>query len=286
MIMKQACLFTIIAALLLCCICLPVNAAILEVTVKGTVSGISPGTNTITIDNPQKYGCSFSPGSAPACSFSPMSVSNLSGIAPDAVVSSLFKPGDPVIATSLGGAGGNWITLAKLYGTPPDNGYANIIVGNPSSITTPLVAGYAVEATTVPDCAACAGTTCTAKSASVKVKRNGAVVREGSLLPGQELRYDTASGSTDGSSADVVFRSGKASSATCPGMSSMPGPQAISVFEITVTPPAGYMPTPMPSGTTVPTRAAPVTYVESGMLPLAAILAAGLAGLVLVLRKR
>ena len=283
-IMKKVCIFTIIAALLLCCICLPVNAAILEVTVRGTISDINPQTNTITIDHPQKYGCSFSPDSAPACHFTPMSVSNLSGIAPDATVASLFKAGDPVIATSLGGAGGNWITFAKLYGTPPNNEYANIIIGNLNSITTPLVAGYAVETTTVPDCSACAGTTCTAQSGSVKVKRNGAVVREGSLLPGQELRYDTTSGSTDGSSVDVVFRNGKASSATCPGMSAMPGPQAISVYEITVTPPAGYVPTPLPATTAIPP--APATTVESGMLPLAAIGAAGLAGLVLVWRKR
>jgi hypothetical protein len=284
MIMKLAYLFAIIAALLLCCICMPAQAVILEVTVKGTVSVVSPQVNTVTIDHPLKYGCSFSSGNAPSCSFTPMSVENLTGFAPDGVSLSAFKAGDPVIATSLGGAGGNWITFAKLYGTSPDAEYANIILGNPGSVRTPLVSGYAVEALTVPDCSACAGTTCTAKSASVKVKRNGAVVREGSLLPGQELRYDTTTGSTDGSGVDVVFRGGKASSASCPGTPLMTGPQAISVFEITVTPPPGYVPTPPPATTT--TAPVPGTTAESGMLPFAAIGAAGLAGLVLVWRKR
>lgn len=44
--MKQTGIFTFIAALFLCFICVPVGAVMLEVTVKGPVATINPTKNT------------------------------------------------------------------------------------------------------------------------------------------------------------------------------------------------------------------------------------------------
>ena len=43
----------------LCFICVPVGAVMQEVTVKGSVATISPTTNTLTVENPLQYGCSY-----------------------------------------------------------------------------------------------------------------------------------------------------------------------------------------------------------------------------------
>lgn len=296
----------VVAVLFLCCICMPTGATVLEVTVKGTVATISPGTNTITLDHPQQYGCSYPGSAAPVCTYKPMSVETLTGTAPDRASFSIFKPGDTVVATSLGGAGGTWITLAKLYGSRPNEENVTALVGDPEKIPTPLVAGYALDITMAPDCSVCTGLICTVESTEVKVLSNGMLVQQNVLLPGQDLHYDRRD---DGSSVEVFFRNGEMSAGFC-GTTSGTGLQPISVFNITVVPPVGFSQTNLRTATTtrpeealtVPTPAVPATTsvpaisatpvapvplptTKSGMQPLAAIGAAGLAGLVLVMRK-
>ena len=298
MFMKQTYLVVIVAALFLCCMCVPVAAVIQEVTLKGAVATLSQPKNTITIEHPQQYGCTYPASGAPVCTYTPMSVDVLTGTVPDAAVFSVFKTGDPVVATSLGGAGETWITLAKLYGSRPNEEYVTDIVGDIGTIPTPLIGNYSLDATTVPDCSACTGTTCTATSANVKVMSEGKEVFAKLLKPGESFTYN---GRNDGSSVAVTFVKGQALSTSCPGKAGMAGPQAISVYVVKVVPPIGTAQvnirtatttrpnealtplTPLPQGAA--TTSKPVSTTKAGTLPLVTIGAIGLAGLVLVMRK-
>ena len=296
MFVKQSYLVVIIAVLFLCCMCVPVSAVIQQVTLKGTVATLNQPKNTITLEHPQQYGCNYPASGAPVCSYTPMSVEVLTGTAPDAAAFSVFKTGDPVVATSLGGAGETWITLAKLFGSRPNEEYVTDIVGDMGTIPTPLIGNYVVEATTVPDCSSCTGTTCTAIFANVKVMSEGKQVSGKALRPGEALAYN---GRNDGSSVAVTFVRGQALSSSCPDKAGMTGPQAISVYVVKIVPPisaaqvdirtatttrADEALTPLPPSASI-TSPTQIPTTKSGMLPLAAIGAIGLAGLILVMRK-
>jgi hypothetical protein len=224
-----------IAALALCCVMAPVSAVILEVTYKGPVSTVNEAKNTLTINNPEQYGCEYPAAGAPVCSWKPASPpSALTGTVPDAAALSVFKAGDTAVATSMGGAGGQWITLAKLVGPRPNEAFVTDIVGDPQTIPLPLVGEYAVETETVPDCTRCTGTVCTASQAKVAVKSTGSTVSGQTLAPGGSLSYN---GRNDGSSVTVTFVKGEAAAQVCPGMGGMTGPQPVSTYNIHVVPP-------------------------------------------------
>ncbi len=300
--MKQTSLVIIVAALLLCCMVVPVNAVLQEVTLKGTIATLMPQKNTITIDHPESYGCSYPSTGAPICTYTPITVEALTGTVPDASAYTIFSSGDPVIATSVGGAGGRWITLAKLFGSRSNEQFVTDLAGDLGTIPTPFIGDYTLDTTTVPDCSTCAGTTCTATSANVKVMSAGREVSAKTLKPGESFTYN---GRNDGSSMAVTFVKGQASSATCAdktGTDVMSGPQAISVYIVKVVPPISAAQTnirtatttrpdealtPLAPGTTgTPLPApSPVPTTKAGMLPLAAIGAVALAGLVLVMKK-
>jgi hypothetical protein len=116
-----------------------------------------------------------------------MNVEVLTGTAPDVSAFSVFKTGDPVVATSIGGAGETWITLATLFGTRSNEELVTDIVGDIRTIPTPLIGNYVLDATTVPDCQACTGTTCTATSANVRVISEGKKVAAKALKPGESF---------------------------------------------------------------------------------------------------
>jgi hypothetical protein len=283
--MKRNTLIILLASALVLCFCvLPVAAVIQEVTVKGMVSAISKDKNTMTIENPLQYGCSYSSASAPVCSYNAMSDTSLTGSMPSDSANSIFRTGDTVVATSLGGAGGTWITIAKLYNALPAGEYVTDLVGDPGTIPTPLAGDYALDITTIPDCTSCFGTTCTATTSHVNVLSSGTRVLAKDLGPRQVLLYN---GQNDGSSVEVTFVKGEASSETCSGgRIGMTGPQALSVYIIKVVPPVGFdqqfAETPAP--TTVQTTAVPTT--KAGSLPLAAIGAAGLGAALLAYRRK
>jgi hypothetical protein len=295
-IMKQKDIFTFIAALFLCFICVPVGAVMLEVTVKGPVATINPTKNTLTVDNPLQYGCSYPATGVPVCSYNPINKSTLTGTVPDAAVFTVFDIGDPVVATSIGGPGETWITLAKLFGSRPNEELVTDMVGDIGTIPTPFIGNYTLDATTVPDCSACSGTTCTAMSATVKVKSEGNGVLERTLIPGESLSY---SGRNDGSSVYVKFVKGQALSTTCPDKAGMTGSQAISVYIVKVVPPISSAQTNIRTATTtrpdealtplpptVLTSSVVPATTKAGMVPLAVIGAIGFAGLVLEMRRK
>lgn len=226
----------LVAAFAICCIIAPVSAVILEVTCKGEVSTTNPAKNTLTIKNPVQYGCDYPAGKDPVCKWTPMAQSTLTGTVPDAAAFSVLKSGDTAIATSLGGAGEQWITLAKLYGSRPNEEFVTDLIGDPRTVDTPFIGDYAVVAETVPDCTACTGTVCTASQAKVTVKSTSMTVMEKTLKPGESLMYN---GRNDGSSVNVKFVAGQAAAQLCPGKAGMTGPQAVSTYVISIVPPVG-----------------------------------------------
>ena len=269
--------FIAITLLILCLCVLPAAGVIQEVTVSGTVSEHSSANNTLTIANPAQYGCSYPAGGTPVCSYTPMDSASLTGTVPDASVFSVFNPGDPVVATSLGSSGGRWITIAKLSGTDPDKTVTDI-VGDPSTTDVPLAGDYSLVLTTKPDCKACSGTTCTAAAANISILDGKTLRSSGDHTPNGTSTY---SGRNDGSSVTVTFVKGQTSSSSCSEKEiMMTGPQAISVYVVHVVPPIGsgvkavQTSTATLSGTppleTMPADARP-TPTKSGMLPVAAI---------------
>ena len=275
----------IVPVLLLCFCVLPAAAVIQEVTVKGMVSSINKEDKTITIENPEKYGCSYPASGDPVCSFTLMNTSFLTGTVPVDSALTIFNVGDTVVATSLGGAGGNWMAIAKLYNGLPAGEYVIDSVGDPGSIPTPLAGDYSLDLSTAPDCTSCYGTTCTAVTSSVNILSRGTRVLEKTLNPRQVALYN---GRNDGSSVEVTFVKGEASSATCVGGSHMmTGPQPVSVYIVKVVPPIGFTEqfkaTPTPVPTEVPVTTPPT---KSGSLPIAVIGAAGIGAALLVIFRK
>jgi len=271
-----------ITLLVLCLCVLPAAAVIQEVTIKGTISAISQANNTLTIANPAQYGCSYPAGGAAVCSFTPIDSIPLTGGVPSATAFSVFAVGDPIVATSLGGLGGTWITLAKLSGTAADSPVTDI-AGDPTMITAPLAGDYSLGLSTEPDCTTCSGTTCKAKTSFVKVLSGKTQVMSSDIEPGYAMTY---SGRNDGSSITVTFVKGQASPATCAGRdSAMTGPQPVSVYIVHVVPPIGSVMqaaqtlSTTPPEVTMPADARPAPT-RSGMLPAAAIGALALVALI------
>ena len=204
----------VITLIILCLCVLPASAVILEVTVKGTVSALDRENNTLTIADPARYGCNYPPAGAPVCSYTPMANATLTGTVPAESAFGVFSRGDTIVATSLGGTGETWITLAKTSGTTVPDEYVTDIVGDPSTIPMPLAGNYGLDLVTEPDCTTCTGTTCTAKLSFVRVMSGTTLLLGQDLAPGHAMTYN---GRNDGSSVAVTFIKGQASSSSCAG---------------------------------------------------------------------
>jgi hypothetical protein len=254
------------AVLCLCILLIPVCAVVQEVTLKGGVSTMSQPKNTLTVDNAASYGCVFKANGASECSWTPMTPSALTGTVPDPSAFTVFKTGDTIVATSLGGAGETWITLAKLYGSRPNEAFVTDIVGDIRTVPVPLIGNYALDATTVPDCSTCKGTTCTASSVTVKVSSEGKPVFEKSLKPGESFTYN---GRNDGSSVAVTFVKGEALSESCPNAQKgiIGGVQPVSMYIVKVVPPIGFEQVNIRTPSTTETKPAGVSTLEPASVP-------------------
>jgi hypothetical protein len=299
-IMKQTGVIPFIAVLFFCGLVVPVGAVMQEVTVKGPVATLNPDKNTLTVDHPLEYGCNYPVNETPVCSYTPTNKTGLTGSVPDAAAFTVFKNGDPIVATSIGGPGETWITLAKLYGSRPNEELVTDIIGDIRTIPIPLIGNYSLDATTVPDCSVCTGTTCTARSAIIMVKSEGYGVLARTLMPGESLMYN---GRNDGSGVTVTFVKGQASSTTCQGKAGSTGPEAISVYIVKAVPPISAAQTNIRTATTTrpdealtPLQPLPATSrtsspglattTKAGMVPLAVIGGIGLTVLVLMMKRK
>ena len=294
----------ILAAAFVLSIIMPVSAAVQEVTVKGQLSTLSQSTNTITIGHPLQYGCAYPTNGATVCSYTPMDTEALTGTVPDVAAFSVFNNGDNVVATSIGGAGTTWITLAKLYGSRPNEEFITDIIGYPSTIPTPLIGNYSLDISATADCTKCVGTVCTASSSVVIINSDGIAVARNNLTPGQAFTFN---GRNDGSNVTVIFVKGQAGYQDCAGQTPMTGPQPVSVYIVKVVPPLNMAQNNIRTATTTslaealtPGASATATNVplqtttvpgtaatqKSGPLPFAAIGALGIMALAAFRRQK
>jgi len=276
-----------IALLVLFTCAIPASAVVLEVTVKGTVSDISAANNALTLSDPQQYGCDYGSGtSAPVCSWTPLNASTLTGTVPDPAAFSVFAQNDQAVAVSLGGTGGTWIALAKLYGSGASADYATDEIGDIGSLPTALIGNYAVSGMTIPNCSACTGTSCVATGSNATIASGKMIVAQQVLAPGESLFFN---GRNDASSVNVTFMNGEALSDSCPGYSGLiGGVQPVSDYIVHVVPPIGS--NAAASGATpsyAPTTpSAPVTTTRKSALPFSALCLIGLGIAVLVAHYR
>ncbi|MGB8219765.1 MAG: hypothetical protein WCE46_05215 [Methanoregula sp.] len=286
--MKNVPCLILCAALLFLGICaIPAGAVVLQVTVRGTVTDVSPANNTLTLSDPQQYGCDYGSGtSAPVCSWTPLNTSTLTGTVPDAAALSVFARNDQVVAVSLGGTGGTWIALAKLYGSGASADNATDETGDIGSLPVALIGDYAVTATTVPNCSACTGTTCTATGSNVTITSGTMNVAYKTLSPGESLFFN---GRNDASSVNVSFMNGEALSDSCPGYTGLiGGVQPVSDYIVHVVPPLGMTvaTSPATQSNAPTTVTASVTTTQESGLPFAALGVLGVGIAILAVRRR
>lgn len=268
------------AILLLLLAAAPVTAVLQEITYHGTVVSLDPANNSIEINVTNQFGCVFGNGSV-NCTWDAINPARLNGTVPDPSVFSVFSVGDHVEATSMGGAGGTWIAIARIFPTPGiENWYATDIIGDPAVITARLVGDYQVFYYTLPDCKACTGTVCTAAMANVSISSIEGQEYKQALLPGQNLTY---SARNDNSSVMVAFVHGQASADLCPNSTPMTGLQPISDFIIHANPPLASA----TSQTSIPgTVTSPVPTTKASLGPMSITAAFCLACITLVVIKR
>ncbi|MFA4877499.1 MAG: hypothetical protein WC586_08800 [Methanoregula sp.] len=279
--MKRSLSLILILIALACCIAIPASAVIQEVTLRGTISGLDSNGNSVTIANPLQYGCVYAASGSTICTYDSMNMSSLSGTAPDPAAFLVLKTGDPVVATSLGGAGKTWIALAKLFGPGPGQEYVTDIVGDATTIPAPLAGNYTLDLSTNPDCSACTGTTCTAVSSNVAIRGDGRQLAARTLKPGEALGF---SGRNDGSSIVVTFMKGQALSSSCKNQPAgmVGGIQPVSDYIVHVVPPIGMTIDQIQAARTVPTTAslsaapsAPGTPIPTQKSPLTPLMVIG-----------
>jgi hypothetical protein len=228
---KQAVLTLLIAAAVVILAAAPASAAIQEIVFRGTVSSMNQSAGTITVNAGYTYGCIYTNNTS-KCSWNPVTTENLTGTVPDPAVFTVMKTGDPVVATSMGGSGGTWIGVAKVFPTPGiENWLATEIIGDPDSLPVNLAADYYFEYTTTPECGNCTGSVCNALSAAVTLNSTDRTVLTKTLGPGEKVVYN---GRNDNSSVIITFVKGQGLADKCPGKAGMVGLQPVSTFIIHV----------------------------------------------------
>jgi len=237
-------LIVLLVLVMLTAMIVPATAVLQEIMYRGQVVSVNQSGGTLTINAGYQYGCNYS-GATPKCTWDQVPASNLTGTVPDPTAFNVFKAGDPVAATSIGGPGGTWIGLAKIYPTPGiENWLGTDIIGDPDSLPVGLASDYYFSFETAPECGNCTGSVCNARYADVTLNSTDMTVLRKNLTPGETAFYN---GRNDNSSVLIKFVKGQALSDTCPGMAGMVGLQPVSVFTIHVTQAIARPHSPVPS---------------------------------------
>jgi hypothetical protein len=228
---KQVLLTLLIAAAMVILAAAPASAVIQEIVYRGTLVSMNQSAGTITVNAGYTYGCTFS-NSTSTCGWDPVKPENLTGTVPDPAVFTVLKAGDPVVATSMGGPGGTWIGVAKVFPTPGiENWLATDIIGDPDSLPVNLAADYYFTYSTTPECGNCTGSVCNALSAVITLNSTDRTVLEKTLGRGEKVVYN---GRNDNSSVIITFVQGQGLAEKCPGKAGIVGLQPISTFIIHV----------------------------------------------------
>jgi hypothetical protein len=230
----------ILILIVLSCFAMPVSAVLLEVTYQGTVTALDPGAGTVSITASARYGCTYT-NEGPRCDWRPITPVIVTCPVPDSAVFNTVKPGDRVEATSMGGEEGTWIAIARLEnGTDGVAGRVTDLFGDPRAIESDYAGDYSIETVANADCSTCYGTRCTARSATVTVRKGNVAVINTELTPGESAVY-TGEGMKQ---ISVTFVQGQAGASSCPGAAGsgmIGGIQPVSVFIIHITTASGSM---------------------------------------------
>jgi len=223
----------LITAVALLCFTTGASAVIQEVNGMGTITSMDKDAGTININSQYQFTISYT-GSTPNEEWIKATETEVTGNVPDSKAFEIFRTGDPVRFIILGGTGGNYLGIAKIDKISRDAEISAVVGEIDRMIFKPLADGFAVTAKPDPNCAECSGTTCTASSAAVKVSKDGNLLSESTLTPG-----DFADVTDEPNTFDlyIQFVEGEGLSSVCnPNEPMMGGPQAISTYILEIKP--------------------------------------------------
>ncbi len=272
----------LLLGLLLCCIAAaPASAVIAEISFLGPVEDIRTDAGTMLVSADGRFGLNFTPD-PPVLVVDPIEPTAIEGTVPGGAAGiALFEKGTYATATVLGTENGTWIAVGTLRQTPEGDYVLTNLAGDPAATPVPFVGDYTIAYTAEPACTNETGTVCPAAAVNVTLTTEGRAVWSERLAPGESFTWN---GRNDGSAIEVTFVSGEAANPAAPGMA---GPQPISTFIVTVTPPIGLaLSEPGVAAPTATESPAPTgtTPAAAGLLPVTVLIALFAAVCILVRR--
>jgi hypothetical protein len=155
----------------------------------------------------------------------------LEGGAPNENAINEINIGDYVVAESLGGPGGKWITLGKMESSTEK--FIIDIYGDPGPLGAdpPLLGNYKIEFNNTADFSSCSGCNCQAKYTTITVTDQSGQKDTHRLDPGQSYVYRG-----EDYNIDITFLWGEASAYSYCNDSPCVGPQPVSNFVIHIRP--------------------------------------------------
>lgn len=187
----------------------PATAKYLSYTYLGTVTGLDPTTETITIEATHEWGCVFDEGEV-ICDWGEIDPQEMVSGVPVTELYSRIGIGDTVEV--VGVPGYEWTEIGLLRYDPKYRYVVTDLFGNIGHLPDPLDEGYTISAINYPDCDSCDDAVCTAEYSSVTIGRNDQERWTGDLYPGDKHTYFDP---TDFSSVYVKFVSGETSASLC-----------------------------------------------------------------------
>ncbi|MDN7026064.1 hypothetical protein FGU65_14440 [Methanoculleus sp. FWC-SCC1] len=271
----------LLLGLLLCCIAgVPASAVIAEISLLGPVEDVKQNEGTMVVSAAGQFGLNFTTD-PPELVVDPIEPTMIEGTVPGGAAGiALFETGTSAAVTTLGAEDGTWIAVGTLKQTPQGEYVLTNLAGDPAAAPVPFAGDYTLTYTAEPACTSETGTVCPAAAVNVTLTTEGRGVWSERLEPGDAFTWN---GRNDGSAVEVTFVSGEAPN---PSSSGMAGPQPVSVFIVTVTPPIGVaLADPGITAPTVAESPAPAgTTPAAGLLPVTAFLALLAAACVLLRR--
>ncbi len=222
----------ILATMLLLAVSLavmPVSAVIQEQHFKGQVSVIDAAKNTMTVQVNYVYeGTEWVPYSK--ATTVPNNI--IRGKTDNPLIQKELKQGDAVEACIMGGTDGNgeWIAMGKIGSVSSTETPFITLYGDPSKLLSDFYQGYVFRYAPVAQCGSCSGTLCPSEAAFVTVSKDGALVEEKKMVPGET--YVFGKDSENQYVLKVTYNFGQASSEECSSAPMMMGPQPINDFTI------------------------------------------------------
>jgi len=187
----------------------PATAKYLSYNYLGTVTGLDPAAETITIEATQEWGCVFEAGEV-ICDWSEINPREMVSGVPVMDLYSRIGIGDTVEVVGLPNA--QWNAIGLICDDPMYRYVVTDLFGDLGHLPSPFDEGYTISATNSPDCDSCNDAICTAEYSSVTIGRYGQERWTGDLCPGDEHTYYDPS---DLSSVYVKFVSGQTSASLC-----------------------------------------------------------------------